>query len=281
MLYQKLLVGKQLFFLSSGKSTSYPLHRHGELELSFCLKGSYKTKIKNEVFILNEGDLLFIPPEIPHEFFEVPSSESFRLTIELGPVFLGEHYIFFANSFSSGKLFHLKEDENSSFFKELFLLLENTAFLYQSRPRFSDLQIKSNLYSISILLLKLFAQTNSYISQKRKSFSETERIEKALNIIYENYASPLNIDYICKECGYSKSTFCRIFKRITGDTFHSVLNKHRVEIACILLETTNNSIEEIAICTGFTDSKSFCRVFGSLLNESPGTFRKKKNSLKN
>lgn len=281
MFYQKLLVGKQLFFLSTGKATNYPLHRHGEIELSFCLKGSYKTKIKADTFLIKEGDLLFIPPETPHEFFEEDPNESLRLTIELGPGFLGQHYMFFSNLSSEGELFHLKK-ENDSSFNELFLLLENTAFLSENRSDFSDLKIKSNLYSISFLLLKLLSCETSLTTQKRKSFFETQRIEKALNLIYENYSSPLEIDYVCKECGYSKSSFCKAFKCITGDTFHSVLNKHRVEIACILLDATDSSIEEIALQTGFADSKSFCRVFRSVFHESPGTYRKKrKNSTEN
>ncbi|MBQ8249989.1 MAG: helix-turn-helix transcriptional regulator [Clostridia bacterium] len=101
------------------------------------------------------------------------------------------------------------------------------------------------------------------------------KIEKAIEIIYNRYSEPLDIESVSAECGYSKSSFCKIFKEITGETFHSVLNRHRIEIACMHLKNSNASVEEIALNAGFSDLKSFCRVFKKITGESSGSYRKR------
>ena len=99
--------------------------------------------------------------------------------------------------------------------------------------------------------------------------------EKALEIIRLEYAEPLSIDAVSRTCGYSKSNFCTIFKSITGETFHGVLNRHRVDVACLHLESTNLTIEEVSERVGFADAKSFCRVFKKTKGMTAGEYRKK------
>ena len=89
-----------------------------------------------------------------------------------------------------------------------------------------------------------------------------------------HYGEELTVRYVASQCGYSDSNFCRIFRQITGDTFHATLNKRRCEMACTLLESTTASVESIAEQVGFADSKSFCRVFGKVMGCPPGAYRK-------
>ena len=123
------------------------------------------------------------------------------------------------------------------------------------------------------LLLQL--QEGSEASQqKNRRLHDIKKIDKALETIYNSYFMPLNIESVSASCGYSKSNFCKIFKNITGNTFHDTLNRHRIEIACTLLGETNDSIEKIAQETGFADAKSFCRVFRKIMGKSAGEYRK-------
>ena len=79
----------------------------------------------------------------------------------------------------------------------------------------------------------------------------------------------LIIFFFNKQCN-----FCKIFKTITGDTFHSILNRHRIEIACLRLKIAGEPVERIAAEVGFADAKSFCRVFKAQMGISPGAYRK-------
>ena len=74
--------------------------------------------------------------------------------------------------------------------------------------------------------------------------------------------------------GYGKSNFCKIFKAITGDTFHNVLNRHRIENAYMYLSETDMTVADIGSEVGFSDTKSFCRVFKSIIGSTAGEYRR-------
>ena len=130
--------------------------------------------------------------------------------------------------------------------------------------------LKGNLYKISAYLLKEFNGENSL----SKDLSTVANIESAMELIENNYSDNITVEDAANLTGYSKSNFCKTFKKITGETFHSVLNKHRIKIAGYLLRETADMIYDIAIKVGFPDSKSFCRVFKNITGQTPGQYRK-------
>ena len=56
-----------------------------------------------------------------------------------------------------------------------------------------------------------------------------------------------------------------------------MLNRHRIDVACLKLKEQNTNIEDIALSVGFNDSKSFCRVFKKLLGKNAGEYKKELN----
>ncbi len=159
-------------------------------------------------------------------------------------------------------------------FCELTDCLKQTAILKENyNIDFAELHIKSNLYKISALLFQLFQERNIINIQSKRN-EDVNKIDLALEAIYNRYNEPLDVEGISRLCGYSKSNFCKVFKNITGDTFHNALNNRRVEIACILLRETDDMIEGIARKTGFLDSKSFCRFFKGTMDQTAEQYRK-------
>ncbi len=270
MLYQPLLVGKDTYFLQTGDATGFELHRHPEMELSFCLSGDYRVIVEGEEFLLQAGDLALIRPMAAHEYPEGGTGR--RLTAELGPGFLGEYFRPLVNMTFSRRIFRLTE--GGEVFSALRELLHETGTLWETRSEFSGLAIRGNLFRISALILQHFLTAPGDTSSAR-SLRDVARIELALEMIQERYASPLDLDCVCEACGFSKSSFCRIFKKITGNTFHNVLNRHRVEVACLHLRDSSLPVAEISVAVGFADAKSFCRVFRSITGESPGVYRRR------
>ena len=43
-----------------------PLHHHESEQVSYCLEGKLKLEVEGREFILNAGDVLVIPSNIPH-----------------------------------------------------------------------------------------------------------------------------------------------------------------------------------------------------------------------
>ena len=107
-----------------------------------------------------------------------------------------------------------------------------------------------------------------------KALRSVSNIEKALEHLYANYNKEHPVEDVAALCGYSKTNFCKIFKNITGTTFHSFLNSYRIKIACDLLRETNLPLDDIAAQVGFSDAKTLCRIFKSDTGITPGEFRK-------
>lgn len=268
MLYQKLLMNERPYFVSVSEMKKFETHRHPDMEFNFCLKGSYNIKINNTTVHMTEGDFAMIGPMVSHEVPE--NRDCAALIIIVGTTLLSEYFDHFCNSDFTNVFFHLCSDEN----KVLYDLLNETADLYENPTDFSELILRGNVYKISAYVLETFVNKDT-LPQISKQLRTVANIEKALELIYYHYKEDLSVEYIADLCGYSKTNFCKIFKKITGFTFHNFLNQHRIQVVCDLLNETDRSIEEIAAETGFANAKSLCKVFKQQMNCSPGQYRKR------
>jgi len=268
MLYQKLLIGEDTLFITVFDLEKFVIHRHPEIELGYCIKGQCDITIDNKKYTIHPGELAFVKPMAAHEFSN--GKECKMLTIEIGPQLIGRFFDNFIH-YDFDAIINRNTEELLN--HKLLHLLNEIIYLHTNRTEFSELVLKGDIFHLSDLLLSHFAKTKSN-NVHSKDIRDIAKVEKAIQIIYDEYPNHLTIEYVCDQCGYSKSNFCRVFKKITGETFYNLLNRHRVEIACMHLGESKAMIEDIAYQVGFADSKSFCRVFKKIMSISPGKYRK-------
>lgn len=272
MIYQKLHIGDPPYLIGYRTIVGYPVHKHPEVELYYCLSGSYDIIINRVRYTVSKGQLAIVGSMFSHEVLDsVEFSDSRAVVVEIGPTMLGDYFDAFKNENFPDPIFDL----NTPKYDELRQLFEETAQLHVNTTAISKLIVMGNVYRISAYVLNDFIEENDN-SNVTKKINSIAAIEKALDHIYNNYEQKLSVEEAAEICGYSKSNFCKIFKNITGETFHNVLNNHRVKNACTLLKSTDLSIEEIAFRVGFNGSKSFCRIFKEIKGTSPGSYRKNK-----
>lgn len=271
MLYQKLLTGEKPYYISIFDMSGFEEHRHPELEINYCLEGSFDIRINQTLYHIEKGDLVIINSMLSHEISQSSNTNPYALIIEIGPSFLRENYNLFAEA-SFTTLIRV-QDTNASILHET---LDEIADLYRNPSSFSELLIKGNLYKLCANLLINCIDLNAP-AQNSIAMRNVASIEHALELIRTHYFEPITVEQVATLNGYSKSNFCKTFKSITGDTFHNILNRERITNACHLLQNTNNSIEDIAYQVGFNGAKSFCRVFKSITGLTPGTYRKSSN----
>ncbi|MFP4377063.1 MAG: helix-turn-helix domain-containing protein [Spirochaetales bacterium] len=77
----------------------------------------------------------------------------------------------------------------------------------------------------------------------------------------------------------SVPTFTRFFRRMTGDSFVSYINRIRIARACTLLEETRNPIVEVAAEAGFGNLSHFNRQFRSHTGMQPRSYRSRKQNV--
>lgn len=102
------------------------------------------------------------------------------------------------------------------------------------------------------------------------------RIRQALTIIRHNLDQHLDISAIASEVCMSKDHFIRTFKKEVGTTPNAYIISKRMEMAQLLLLTTDNSIKVIAMQTGFTDDSYFNKSFRKHSGMSPQQYREQR-----
>ena len=71
------------------------------------------------------------------------------------------------------------------------------------------------------------------------------------------------------------SYLAKIFKRDKGVTVTEWIRNHRINKACQLLETTDLTIQQIALSVGVENQLYFSKVFKKIKGVSPTEYRKK------
>lgn len=265
-------MGEVAYRVYLGDSSFFEEHRHADLEFNYVLKGSLRVMIGKKVFQVNEGELSLIAPMVSHGTTAPDAKGSLVLTVIVGASFLKSHFSGFTHGSIALPVCRLNP-ENPAHQKLRELLVEMASLSKQSGKN-ASLMLTGDLYKVCAYLLDEFVMESGEKETGPKDLRAVANVEKALDLIYYHYADPITVEDAAQSSGYGKSNFCKVFKKIVGETFHSALNRQRVENSCVLLRETALSIGEIALQVGFTESKSFCRVFRQVMGQSPGSYRK-------
>ena len=102
----------------------------------------------------------------------------------------------------------------------------------------------------------------------------TSPIDRALRYIEDNLAMPLPVSDVAQQAGCSPYHFCRIFRAATDQSPHRYITIRRVAAAKRLIETSHNSLAEIAFQTGFGSQSHMTTTFKRLANVTPGEVRR-------
>ena len=100
-----------------------------------------------------------------------------------------------------------------------------------------------------------------------------QSVAKAVEIIRRDFAGPMVLSNVARDCGLSVRHFQRRFQHACGFSPQEFLMKTRVIAAMKLIEETNLTAAEISTRCGFVDGSSFAEQFGQRVGESPSAYR--------
>ena len=99
------------------------------------------------------------------------------------------------------------------------------------------------------------------------------RMLRARDAMDRAYAEPLDISALARLAYVSEAHFIRTFRATFGETPHRYLQRRRVERAMFLLRSTDRSVTDICLETGFTSLGTFSRTFREVVGETPSGYR--------
>ena len=222
------------FVLSEHINKNFSSHNHAQhYIISLCIKGSASATLKNKSLLLKENDFFTVPPFMPH-------AVSLTDTSVLVSLCMDKSYIENYNSQKGIKIMEM-------------LLLS---------PK-----IKKQLTKLQTELL---LQAVSYVYELHNTHKE--KTENDMRILCDrltnHFSDSLPLDNLAKDLYLSKYYLIRKCKRNLGLTPHKFHLQNRIRKAQTLL-STNKSVTEASVDTGFYDQSHFDRSFKNIVGISP------------
>lgn len=110
--------------------------------------------------------------------------------------------------------------------------------------------------------------------QKKSTRKELElRLNKAVNLMHEAYASSLSLDMLASTACLSKFHFLRLFKQVFGVSPNHYLQQVRLARTHTLLTQTSLSLADIANQVGLQNASSLSRLVSQHTGKAPSQLR--------
>ncbi len=103
-----------------------------------------------------------------------------------------------------------------------------------------------------------------------------ERILKVCRFVHDHFTGPVVLVEVARLANMKPTSFCRFFKKSTGQSLSEYIKDLRIAKAChLLLAETSMSISQVAFESGFQSQTLFNRVFIQKKGITPSSFRKR------
>ena len=245
-------------------------HCHPYYELSYIEHGSCRFFIEDTMYDLHDGDFLLIPPHMFH-YTRYLFGSCLRCGIYFRYEDLGAELLSFLQGekdfFSQLRVFQAP----SACRRELAGLIARMAAEEESFDERSPLMLRLRLRE----LLLQCSRVCVYLAESPASIHTTDRqVLQAARFINEHFRQPISSGDIAAAAGFSPNYLSRKFREAAGIGVHDYLVFIRLRNAAFELLSTDDSVTDIALRNGFSDSNYFKDVFKKKYNMTPREYRK-------
>jgi AraC family transcriptional regulator, activator of mtrCDE len=249
------------------------LHQHDCLELGFCHSGAGVFIIEEKVLPFSAGDVSIISHREMHRARSSPQAISSWSYVMLEPARL------LSTSLQHREVLRSATLAGDSF-PNIFGAQDHPEISWMTQTIIKELRNEKPGYKTVIrgLVMALMGLLHRLVPELeavglQRSRGQTDRIAPALEFMARNYDRPIAIPELARLCFASGSNFRRLFKAATGRSPLDYLTYLRIQMARALLESSNLSVLEISLRSGFQTLSSFNRHFLKIAKCSPRQLR--------
>lgn len=234
---------------------------HEELEVKLILDGVSTLMINGVIYTVHPGDIVVINPYEHH------------YTIDTGTPMATYHLYMMSLDFlriynpCAPDLRYKLLGEKVCFQNiirgdaRLQQILSTARTEWEIQGEHWNLILNNLMTEFYVLLLRSYVNTKYTSTIQISCLQNYDSILPAIVYINKFYMQKISVDVLAGLCRFSKSHFCRLFKKVTGQTVVSYINQYRLNLAEHLIRTQNIRTLEIAKRCGFDDLNYFYRVY--------------------
>ncbi|MBQ2734268.1 MAG: helix-turn-helix domain-containing protein [Clostridia bacterium] len=255
-------------------------HYHQYIEFLIGKKNCHiDTWIAGEEMSLNEGDLLVINADIPHSFDHSKQTGSYicikvlpkMIYFSENPMYDSKYVVpFLQNNLLPYQFFKRKELEGSNVSKIMQSMLD----CWAAQEYGYEIAIKSLFLQVFLWIIRYNHEKGRSLMEPSSevSYENIRLIQKSVEFINKSFAEITESDAAAK-VNMSYSYYSKLFRRVMGKNFNDYLTTVRINEAERLLLSSDLSVTEIALATGFSTSSHFIEKFRKLKKITPKQYR--------
>ena len=252
-------------------------HYHPEFELLLITNGNGKRLVGDHAEDFTVNDLVLLGGLLPHAWISDPKylqADSLEfcesIYIQFRKEIFGAYFIDVPELKGVRRILKL----SARGIKVTGIHKQEIISLMREQPGLSPTEQLLSL--IRILNLISLADYELLVSEDylRSSINfKSNRMLKIQEYVMENYKKNITIKTCAQMSNMTVSSFCRLFRSETNDTFTFYLNNLRIDFAKKLLVNTEIAIKEIAYECGYNSVTYFNEQFKKIVGEAPFKYR--------
>lgn len=245
-------------------------HSHETFEVAYMLKGRRVYDYSGNLYALNEGDVLFIPPFTWHGTVE--AEDDFQSYVfGYSPNIIYSHDISFRNMkyllvFTNEHSFErCRFSGDSPIMDELRAEIVRLAE-YGNSPM-SELLVRASILRIHDMIYRLY--------NREKNQNVSEFLAAVQSCIEDHISDDISPYAIADFLHISHSLLCHKLRAELGCTPNELILRCKLNLAeNLLLDRRGLSVTEVGVEIGIPDTSYFIKCFKNSCGVTPGQFRK-------
>lgn len=248
----------------------------------FCIiSGSGKISFEHEEYKLQQGTVILFPSGIEYvwcvdnlKYYAI----NFDYTQDFDELNKTLHAIP-ASVIKDVNILKHPDFEDVTVLKAPIVLYENLSLEKYFNLIVSEFNVKNEFYKplVSSLLKTLLIRiVYCKMHLKTENVKSSKVVRDIIEYITSNYDKDITNTKISEFFSYNASYINRIFKQYTGKSIRQFLINYRINAAAEMLATSNMSVEEICLATGFKDISHFSKTFKKHIGKNPCAYRNPK-----
>ncbi|MDF2814588.1 MAG: AraC family transcriptional regulator [Paenibacillus sp.] len=252
------------------------LHHHDFAELSFVLSGSGYEIINGQKHRMSPGTVSLLLPHHIHSIESDPENpiSLYSCMFDLSILLDSEYDSVLSNLILTigvkiPSFLEIQSHRAARIKRNLDEMIEESERDYFGKNIF----IRHKLIETLLLVMREHQTQATTSNADTLSDSSSDIIRSILQYTHTHYLEPLSLKLLADMYHKSSPYLSRIFKNHMGQSFQDYLNALRVNRACTLLVTSDITITDVAIESGFEHFRTFSRVFKEVKGLTPKEYR--------
>ncbi len=259
--------GLRIFFNTIGYRT---MHMHAELELLWVLDGSLRIVSENRDIVAPPDALLFLHSHQPHKFYAHDETCTY-LCIQIHPDFF--NHVGSKCEQIDFETLEIGTRLSRAGAQAFRTCLARAVQAYLRQEAGDALRCAGQLYLAMATLLEEVPYKILSDSEIRLRKKTSGRLERLMQYVEQNYTERITLSAFAEQEGLSMGYLSHFVKEHTQKTFQAYVESVRFRHACQLMHSTQATMMEISIASGFSDYRYFSRAFIKRTGMSPEKYR--------